>query len=126
MCALNPMYGHGMSIAALEARLLRTQLERRGATIALGAKLRAPLAAALAAPWAMSTSEDYRYPGTCGAPRSWAMGVRHRFGDAVAHAALHDHALHYRWLRVVHLVDPPASLLRPPTMWRIARANLLH
>ena len=124
MCALNPMYGHGMSVAALEAQLLNAQLERSGATVALGARLRAPLAAALSAPWALSTSEDYRYPGTLGAPRSRAAGLRHRFGDAVAHAAMHDRALRYRWMRVAHLVDPPAALLRPAMLWRTARANL--
>ena len=63
-------------------------------------------------------------PGTLGAPRSRATGLRHRFGDAVAHAAMHDRALHYRWMRVVHLVDPPAALLRPAMLWRTARANL--
>jgi flavin-dependent dehydrogenase len=117
-CALNPLYGQGMSIAAQEAVLLRDLLERHGATLALGDRLRHALPALLAAPWAMATSEDYRYPGTRGASRSRWLGLRHRFGDAMARAAMHDRRLHYRWLRVVNLVDPPSALL-----WRAVSAG---
>ncbi|WP_298828051.1 hypothetical protein [uncultured Piscinibacter sp.] len=123
VCALNPLYGQGMSIAAMQAAWLQDLLERHGATLALGERLRHALPDVLSGPWAMATSEDYRYPGTRGASRSRWLGLRHRFGDAMARAAMHDLPLHYRWLRVVNLVDPPAALLSPALLWRAVRAG---
>lgn len=123
VCALNPLYGQGMSVAAMEAALLQDLLERHGATLALGERVRHALPDVLSGPWAMATSEDYRYPGTRGASRSRWLGVRHRFGDAMARAAMRDRPLHYRWLRVVNLIDPPAALLSLPLLWRALRAD---
>jgi hypothetical protein len=52
------------------------------------------------------------------------MRMRHWAGDQIAHASMLDAAVHYQWLRVVNLVDAPATLLRPALLWRAAAARL--
>lgn len=124
VCSLNPMYGQGMSAVAREALLLRDTVVRHGATVALGARLRGVLARARIAPWVMATSEDYRYAGTTGPARSLTLKLQHWMTDAIAHAAMRDTTVHYRWMRVVNLLDPPATLLRPALLARTAVARL--
>ncbi|HEU0201543.1 MAG TPA: hypothetical protein VFR86_14050 [Burkholderiaceae bacterium] len=70
VCSLNPRYGQGMSVAALEALLLRRFVERRGIAADLGDRMRRALTEALVVPWLMATSEDYRYSGTTGPRRT--------------------------------------------------------
>jgi flavin-dependent dehydrogenase len=124
VCSLNPMYGQGMSVVAMEAVLLRKLLERHGATAVLGEELRRALAALLRTPWVMATSEDYRYAGTTGPKRSSALKLRHWMTDVIAHAAMLDTKVHYGWTRVVNLLDPPTALLRPALLARTAVAHL--
>ncbi|HEU0201544.1 MAG TPA: hypothetical protein VFR86_14055 [Burkholderiaceae bacterium] len=44
--------------------------------------------------------------------------------DAIAYAAMHDREVHYCWLRVVHLLDPPRRLFGPTMLARTAAAHL--
>jgi len=120
----NPLYGQGMTVAVLEAVALRNLLAQHGVTPDLGDRLRRRLPGVLAAPWAMATSEDYRYPGTQGPRRSLAMRARHALADQIAHAGMCDAAVHCQWLRVANLLDAPTALLRPAMLWRVAKARL--
>ena len=113
-----------MSVVALEALLLRSLIERHGVTADLGNRVRRALAAAIVRPWLMATSEDYRYPGTTGPARTRAVALRHWLTDVIAGAARLDAKVHYRWLRVVNLVDAPVRLLHPALLARTAIAHL--
>lgn len=124
VCSLNPLYGQGMSAVAMEALLLRDTIERHGATAALGEPLRGALARGRVAPWVMATSEDYRYAGTTGPARSRTLKLQHWMTDTIAHAAMRDTRVHYRWMRVVNLLDAPATLFRPALLARTAAAHL--
>lgn len=124
VCSFNPLYGQGMTVSVLQATALRDLLTTGGITAKLGDRLRRELPGVLKAPWNMATSEDYRYPGTKGPRRSVAARVRHWVGDQIARGGMRDASVHYQWLRVVNLVDPPGTLLRPSLLWRAAAARL--
>ncbi len=68
LCSFNPIYGQGMSVAALEAKLLDTFLReqqsrdmpdrRTGWTM----RFQKALASVVQAPWRLATGDDFRYP----------------------------------------------------------------
>ncbi|MFE7133793.1 FAD-dependent oxidoreductase [Streptomyces sp. NPDC057638] len=67
VAALNPVYGHGLSVAALGALALRTELRRAGVT-APGMSRRAQRAIArpTGVAWGLATGQDVFYPDTRG------------------------------------------------------------
>ncbi|GGJ12567.1 NAD(P)/FAD-dependent oxidoreductase [Streptomyces brasiliensis] len=72
LCALNPVYGHGMSVAAQEAWKVRDVIERQGGdlgTPGLARLLQRAVGRAARAAWDLSTGTDVFYPGaTDGGP----------------------------------------------------------
>jgi hypothetical protein len=100
LCSLSPVHAQGMSVAALEATLLR-QLLADG-TQQLAPRFFTAAAGLLKVPWAIT-----RGPGqACAGPRADFSGYLGRLyaaaaGDPVLAAAL---------LRVASLVDPPGEL----------------
>ncbi|MBX3599676.1 MAG: FAD-dependent monooxygenase [Rubrivivax sp.] len=123
VCCFNPVYGQGMSVAASAAELLATLADRDGLDAQLGDRYRRALPAVLQAPWTMAASEDARY-GAAGTRAPAGMRLRHRLMDAIAFGALRDPRIHYRWMRVAHLLDPPAALVAPAMLVRTAGAHL--
>jgi len=118
VCTFNPLYGQGMTVAVLGAAALGRLLAERGPGPGLCAALRERVAEMLEVPWRMATGEDYRYEGTEGPPRTAALRMAHTYVDRVARAAVSDPVVHYRWLRVVNLLDPPRALLAPRVLRR--------
>ncbi|MGW6839866.1 NAD(P)/FAD-dependent oxidoreductase [Streptomyces sp. NPDC054958] len=66
--ALNPLYGHGMSVAALGARALRDVASRAGGPTARGFTRRAQreIGRPAAAAWLLAAGQDMFFPGTRG------------------------------------------------------------
>ncbi|WP_212822644.1 FAD-dependent monooxygenase [Catellatospora sp. TT07R-123] len=118
LCSFNPIYGQGMTVAALEALLLR-RLLATGAPD-LSRRFFRGSARLIDGPWAIAVGTDLRFPGVDG-PRS----AKVRFVNAYVHrlhaAATADPALGAAFLRVLNLVDPPTALLRPGTVLRVLR-----
>ncbi|WP_405982213.1 pyridine nucleotide-disulfide oxidoreductase [Streptomyces sp. NBC_00158] len=64
VAAYNPVYGHGMSVAAQSALALRAAVARHGLSDGrLAARAQKALAGPVAAAWALSTGNDVFYPG---------------------------------------------------------------
>ncbi|HEY5845784.1 MAG TPA: hypothetical protein VIT42_03225 [Microlunatus sp.] len=117
-CSFNPIYGQGMSVAALEALTLRRHLD-------LGIEPRPhrwfrDLAHVIDVPWGMSAGGDLLFPGV-----SDQRPVKFRLLGAYLarlHAAAEDDAeLATTFMRVAGLVDAPRSLLRPGIALRVLR-----
>src|SRR5262249_27367837 len=70
VCAFDPVYGQGMTAAALAAEALSRCLRRYGGLSgprpALGRAFQRQVARANVTPWQLSTSSDYRFPGVEG------------------------------------------------------------
>ena len=123
VCAFNPVYAQGMSVAALGARLLGDTFASAEGVDREGT-FQARLARLLRGPWNLATQEDYRYPETEGPPRSRLSSLRDRYADEIMRAAVTDRVVHRAFIDVVHMRRPASHLGRPGMAARVVRARL--
>ena len=113
ICRFNPVYGQGMSVAALEACLLRRLLERpaeKGDPIAgLAPAFFAEVPALIESPWSVATF-DFVHPETRG-ERPADFEMRLAFSMALTRLAAEDPA-------VQRLTAEVQSLLKPRSVYR--------
>jgi 2-polyprenyl-6-methoxyphenol hydroxylase-like FAD-dependent oxidoreductase len=117
LAAFNPMYGQGMTVAALEAVALRGMLSR-GAFRPLKFLARAHRIADVA--WKISTGGDLRYEQVQGR-RAPDMKIMNRYLDRLTAAAQTDPVLARKFLRVAGFVERPESMFAPSIAWRVLR-----
>jgi hypothetical protein len=121
VASFNPIYGQGMSVAALEALALRRHLER-----GIGPQPRRffrDLARVVDVPWDMAAGGDLVFPGVQGR-RTLKTRLVSAYLARLHAAAAHDARLASAFVRVAGLVAPPESLLHPAVVVRVMRASL--
>lgn len=116
VCTLNPIYGQGMSVAALQALALRGHLERNGSVRPL--RYLRDIGRIVDLAWEMAVGADLTFPDVEG-PRTRRSRLISGYVARVQAAAAHDPAVGRAFLRVAGLVDPPPALLRPTTAARV-------
>ncbi len=127
--AFNPVYGQGMTMAAIAAETLGACLRahrgthRPGDLDGLAVRFQRALARVEAPAWTLSTSEDLRYPTTTGMPAGRGQRVRHWYQDRVGSAATVDPVVADVYARVLGMLDPPSALLRPRVLAGALRAR---
>jgi hypothetical protein len=125
ICRFNPVYGQGMSVAALEARLLQGLLERLGddndpiARLAPAFFVEVP--PLLETPWSVAIL-DFAHPETRG-QRPADFDTTLKFGIALTRLAAEDPAVHKLTLEVQNLLRP-LSVYRDPTLVQRVLANM--
>ena len=114
-CCFNPVYGQGMTAAALGASLLDEQLraETGNFTPEFGLAFQSRLAKQLETPWLMATGEDFRWENTEGDRPGRAARFIQRYIDRVIKLSRRDPRASRAFIEVAHLLQPPASLFRP-------------
>jgi hypothetical protein len=120
-CAFNPIYGQGMSSAAMEAEELGKLLEAyRGRELAgLAARFQKRLFQLVQGPWLISTSEDMRYPGVEGGHASLLIRFSHHYFDLMSRAIPYDNTLSLAFMQTMNLLRPSQSLLYPHFALRV-------
>jgi 2-polyprenyl-6-methoxyphenol hydroxylase-like FAD-dependent oxidoreductase len=118
VCSLNPIYGQGMTVAALQALSLREHLRRH--PVPQPRVLSRRLAQVVAAPWNMATGGDLAIPGARG-PKPRLARLMGAYITRLHEAAAGDAELGRVFLRVSSLVAPPPALLVPGTVARVLR-----
>src|SRR5215213_5281246 len=121
VCSFNPIYGQGMSVAALEALALRECL--RAGPAGLARRFLAEVAGIVDIPWGIAVGADLRFPGIEGA-RTAKVQLVNAYLARFHVAAAADPVLGGAFLRVVNLMDRPESLLSPTIALRVLRGNL--
>lgn len=120
ICSFNPIYGQGMTVASIEAMVLRDCLRRGDRDLprrffrASGKKIRVA--------WQMAVGSDLTMPEVEG-PRPLSMRITNAYIDRVLTAAETDLLVAEQFFRVSGMLDPPVRLLRPSLMFRVVRAN---
>ena len=119
VCSLNPIYGQGLTVAALQALELRENVRRDGIA---GPRRRLRwfrrVSRSIDAPWDMVVGGDLAFPEVEG-PRTAKVRLLGAYMAQLHAAATQDPELAVAVARVMALVDPPPSLLRPGTAARV-------
>jgi 2-polyprenyl-6-methoxyphenol hydroxylase-like FAD-dependent oxidoreductase len=117
ICRFNPVYGQGMSVAALEACLLQRLLERPGEDsdpiAGLAPSFFAEVQALIETPWSVATL-DFVFPDTRG-QRPADFETTLKFGIALTRLAAEDPAVHKLTAEVQNLLRP-RSVYRDPAL----------
>ena len=121
ICSFNPIYGQGMTVAALEALALRDDLQT-GIAPRSQPMLRA-IARVIDAPWELAIGADLALPGVDGR-RTRRRRIVGAYVNQLQAAAAHDPALARAFVRVTGLVDRPEALLKPSIAVRVLRARM--
>jgi 2-polyprenyl-6-methoxyphenol hydroxylase-like FAD-dependent oxidoreductase len=109
ICSFNPLYGQGMTVAAMQALALRDCLAEGDANLARRFSHAASKLIDIA--WQLSLSGDLTMPQVPGQLPRLAR-ASNAYVDRVLTAAEQDPTLTEQFLRVTGLLDPPSKLLR--------------
>jgi 2-polyprenyl-6-methoxyphenol hydroxylase-like FAD-dependent oxidoreductase len=123
ICSFNPIYGQGMTVAAIEATVLRECL-RRG-DHGLPRRFFRASAKKVRVAWQTAVGSDLALPEVVG-PRPLSMRITNAYLDRVMATAETDPTVAGQFMRVIGMIDPPARLLLPSILLRIARAKRSH
>ncbi|MFD9686660.1 FAD-dependent oxidoreductase [Kitasatospora sp. NPDC059088] len=118
LCSLNPIYGAGMTVAALEARALRRCLAAGPAS--LPRRFYREAARAVRLPWLFSTMADRAMPQVPGTHPAVA-GLLARSFQATMRAAAEDARVATAVWNAVSLTGSPAELAAPRVMAAVLR-----
>lgn len=125
ICSFNPIYGQGMTCAALEAVELGKLLDApAGSGSALGQQLSTryyqQAAKIVATPWQFATGGDFNYPET-GGDRPRGIRLKNAYAKRVQLASMVDPQVRRAFTSVQHLITDPAVLLKPAMVARVLR-----
>lgn len=121
VCSFNPIYGQGMSVAALDALALRRCLHRGDHD--LPRRFHQASAKAIAVAWRNAVNADLALPEVAG-ERPIGTRLNIRFLDHVLTAIETDRVVAEQFFRVIGMLDAPTRLMRLSILARVARANL--
>ncbi|HEY6285344.1 MAG TPA: hypothetical protein VIX20_06760, partial [Ktedonobacteraceae bacterium] len=130
VCAFSPVYGQGMSVAAMEARTLDTCLRERQSCAgnthptSFTQHFQRAIAREIKSAWMLATGEDLRYPETEGhrslGTRLFSWYFRRVVGLTVSHPIVA-----VAFFQVWHLLKPMQSLFEPRIVWAVLSRELL-
>lgn len=122
VCSFDPIYGQGMTSAAMQAEALGRCLDRSGAVDHRFARRYFKAAGkVVAVPWSIAVGGDFAYAGTTGRKPA-GTDLLNRYMARVNVAAQHDDVVALRFNEVAALVRRPESLLAPAFLLRVRRA----
>jgi 2-polyprenyl-6-methoxyphenol hydroxylase-like FAD-dependent oxidoreductase len=123
ICSLDPAFGQGMTVAALEAEILSRCLLPGSRDEAWGRAYLRAVDTCLDVPWTLCCSENFKYPQTTG-PRPFSFPVVRRCMDLLTTCG--DPAVLAEIYKVLTLTAPPRVLLRPDIPLRALNRKILN
>ncbi|MCD0451754.1 FAD-dependent monooxygenase [Actinocorallia sp. API 0066] len=121
VCAFNPVYGQGMTVAAIEAEILQSLLvSASGDPAGLERKFQRRIAKALRLPWTMATSTDQGWsdqkPGLSQRIGRW-------YSDRLINLVPGDLDLYRRFFATSQMIASPATLLHPRVIAKVLTSS---
>jgi 2-polyprenyl-6-methoxyphenol hydroxylase-like FAD-dependent oxidoreductase len=120
VASFNPVYGQGMTVAAMQAMVLREHLGRGTPPDSLG--VQRDIAHVNEDPWHISTRGDLDFPGVEG-PRTPQVQLFNAYMVRLQYAATKDPLATKALMRITGLVDPPSAMWRPGLVARVLRLS---
>ena len=128
--ALNPVYGQGMTVAALAAmemdKCLRAQQTAQpdGDLDGLAKSFQKRLASVIAGPWQLATGEDRRWNVDENiTPADFPTRMIQNYMGKLFRVSLTDNNVTEAFFHVQQMLKPPTSLFRPDILWKVLRAR---
>ena len=118
VASFNPIYGQGMSSAALQARELDQVLAAGPTPEQLAPVFFKRTGRILDNLWQAAVGEDFRFPQTTGV-RPPGTDLINRYIARLNRVSHHDEVVCAAFLNVMNLFAPPTSLLSPRIAWRV-------
>lgn len=120
VCAFNPVYGQGMTVAAMGTMALHECLREQNGTLRnFARRFQKRLTKVNAAPWMLATSEDYRFRETEGGSPNLTTRFMHRYMDQVMKLSTFDISVRKVLLEVFSMLVQPSALFRPRIVLRV-------
>ena len=121
ICSFNPIYGQGMSSAALQAVALGRVIDKVGIhSPKLPKAFYARAKKVIAVPWQIAAGADFNMVETTG-PKPPLCDLINRYMAKAFIAAQHDPVVNDQIARVQNLLALPPSLLTPKMQLRVRR-----
>lgn len=126
VCAFNPVYGQGMTTAALSALTLQKCLQKEfnnstHKITELTRKFPKKIAKVLKSPWLMATSDDFRWETTQGGKPDKITRFMHKYMDEVILLSVHQPQVYKVFSEVIHMVKPPTALFAPGIIFGVLK-----
>jgi flavin-dependent dehydrogenase len=115
LATYNPLYGHGMSVAAQHALALRQEVLRRPEA-GLARRVQRAAAAAGAPAWTLASSQDLRYPGVKGRRPGPAGTLLSRYVDRLMLTATRRRQVASGLMDLISLSAGQNTVLRPDVL----------
>lgn len=129
--ALNPVYGQGMTLAAIASTLLdeclieQAELGISNDFAGMAEKFQKRLTKEMAIPWQNATNEDMRWPETEGKQElDVASKMIGSYFQMVLKAMPHNAKVTEKFFRVQHMISPPTIMMQPNILISVLKTNL--
>ena len=122
VASFNPIYGQGMTSAALHAAQIGAYLASGASPFEPAARYFRRLRSVVDSIWTLSTTADFRLSHVTG-DRPRGLWLTHRVNDLYTRATLRDADTHRLFLRVINLQARPEVMARPDHLLRAWRAS---
>jgi len=117
VASFNPVYGQGMSSAAMQAQILGEVVGQEFSRDNWRAYFRR-IAEVVDLPWQLAVGEDFRYPETEG-EKLPTVDLINRYVAMIHRASHRDPIVYRQFLNVSNLLAQPTSLMHPRIVWRV-------
>lgn len=118
----NPIYGHGMSVAAQGALALREKVAAYGITApGLARRVQRAVAVPVALAWELATGTDIRYPEAIGKRPNAVQRLFGRYVERLMRTAVGRPLVFRAFLGVITLSEPAGALVRPEVVLAVLR-----
>jgi 2-polyprenyl-6-methoxyphenol hydroxylase-like FAD-dependent oxidoreductase len=127
ICTLNPRYGQGITVAALSAEHLETELSQhfreRGRMDGFSHRFQQRMEDVLMLPWQLAVMEDKLWiSASSGRPRL-SERLMMKGSGRVLSGIFSDIDAYIQFMRVAHLIDTPTRMFSPLVLGAIARGG---
>ena len=123
VCAFNPIYGQGMTVAAIEGDELDALLKQHGTANLQGfaGEFQKRISKRIQNAWLLATGEDLRFPGTEGDRPNALARLLQRYFDLYMRISGQDEELSLAFLKVLNLSTSPSTLFAPHLIMRVLK-----
>ncbi|MFN6558499.1 MAG: FAD-dependent oxidoreductase [Nostoc sp. ChiSLP01] len=127
VCAFNPVYGQGMTTAALGAltldECLSKQLSQQSNANLIGFPryFQKQLSKAISVPWLMATGEDFRWPATEGGKPDVISKFMQLYMDRLLLLQADSAEIHHLFTEVMNLLKPPSAFFQPHILMQVLK-----